>query len=341
MKQSKLIKRFRVDRPKSFKLAEFDPAETAGFKKPKAETIVKAHAERLGELQERLYAEDRWSLLIILQGVDAAGKDGVIKRVMADLNPQGCAVHPFKVPTSEELEHDFLWRVVKRLPYRGDIAIFIEFALAHASRCLTGRSVSSFVVPRELLEMGGSGCQREIGMVRVGSGSATNYCKRVTAHRRDFPDLGGRSMGTDDVSSLTATTPSEIVPSESVADGTAPLTPLREVRRPRSRLRSREVARRAGASVYSARSVQDGLRLARRPDLSAAVVDFGLGDGDGAGLCELLKARGVPFVLHTGYAHPSEACHSGVLVPKPAAPHGASDHGRSTAAVAFGHVTTR
>ena len=76
----------------------------------------------------------------------------------------------------------------------------------------------------------------------------------------------------------------------------------------------------AGASVYSARSVQDGLRLARRPDLSAAVVDFGLGDGDGAGLCELLKQRGVPFVLHTGYAHPSEACHSGVLVPKPAAP---------------------
>jgi PPK2 family polyphosphate:nucleotide phosphotransferase len=124
MKQSKLIKRFRVDRPKSFKLAKFDPAETAGFKKTEAQTIVKAHAERLGELQERLYAEDRWALLIILQGVDAAGKDGVIKRVMAELNPQGCAVHPFKVPTSEELEHDFLWRVVKRLPYRGDIAIF-------------------------------------------------------------------------------------------------------------------------------------------------------------------------------------------------------------------------
>jgi len=124
MKQSKLIDRFRIDRPKSFRLAEFDPGETAGFKKTEAETIVKAHAELLGELQERLYAEDRWSLLIILQGVDAAGKDGVIKRVMADLNPQGCSVHPFKVPTSEELEHDFLWRVVKRLPYRGDIAIF-------------------------------------------------------------------------------------------------------------------------------------------------------------------------------------------------------------------------
>jgi len=124
MKQSKLIKRFRVDRPKSFRLADFDPADTAGFKKTEAKRIVKAHAERLGDLQERLYAEDRWALLIILQGVDAAGKDGVIKHVMAELDPQGCAVHPFKVPTSEELEHDFLWRVVKRLPCRGDIAIF-------------------------------------------------------------------------------------------------------------------------------------------------------------------------------------------------------------------------
>ena len=68
MKQSKLIKRFRVDRPKSFRLAEFDPADTAGFKKTEAKTIVTAHAERLGDLQERLYAEDRWALLIILQG---------------------------------------------------------------------------------------------------------------------------------------------------------------------------------------------------------------------------------------------------------------------------------
>jgi DNA-binding response OmpR family regulator len=78
--------------------------------------------------------------------------------------------------------------------------------------------------------------------------------------------------------------------------------------------------RQAGASVYSAHNLRDGLRLAHHPDLSAAVVDFGLGDGDGAGLCDLLKERGVPFVLHTGYAHPSEACRSGVLVPKPAAP---------------------
>ena len=76
----------------------------------------------------------------------------------------------------------------------------------------------------------------------------------------------------------------------------------------------------AGASVYSAHNLRDGLRLAHHPDLSAAVVDFGLGDGDGAGLCGLLKERGVPFVLHTGYSHPGEACQSGVLIPKPAAP---------------------
>jgi len=124
MNQSKLRKRFRIDRPKSFRLAEIDPAETVGFKKADADTLVTAHAERLGDLQERLYAEDRWALLVILQGVDAAGKDSAIKRVMAGLNPQGCAVHPFKVPTSEELEHDFLWRAVKRLPCRGDIGIF-------------------------------------------------------------------------------------------------------------------------------------------------------------------------------------------------------------------------
>jgi len=78
--------------------------------------------------------------------------------------------------------------------------------------------------------------------------------------------------------------------------------------------------RQAGASVYSAQNLRDGLRLAHHPDLSAAVVDFGLGDGDGAGLCELLKERGVPFVLHTGYSHPGEVCQPGVLIPKPAAP---------------------
>jgi PPK2 family polyphosphate:nucleotide phosphotransferase len=124
MKHAKLTKRFRVDKPGRFRLRDFDPAETAGFTKDRAEAILGKHAPRLTELQERLYAEDSWALLIILQGVDAAGKDGAIKHVMAGLNPQGCIVHPFKVPTAEELDHDFLWRAAARLPPRGDIGIF-------------------------------------------------------------------------------------------------------------------------------------------------------------------------------------------------------------------------
>jgi PPK2 family polyphosphate:nucleotide phosphotransferase len=119
-----LVKRFRIDDPKRFKLAAYDPAETVGFEKDAGERIALAQTQRMTELQQRLYAEHTWSLLIILQGVDAAGKDSAIKRVMAGLNPQGCIVHPFKVPTAEEFDHDFLWRAAKRLPPRGDIGIF-------------------------------------------------------------------------------------------------------------------------------------------------------------------------------------------------------------------------
>jgi PPK2 family polyphosphate:nucleotide phosphotransferase len=124
MKYGPLIKRFRIENPKRFNLADHDPCETAGFEKEEAESIAVAHTQRMIDLQQRLYAEHNWALLIILQGVDAAGKDSAIKRVMAGLNPQGCVVHPFKVPTAEELDHDFLWRAVKRLPARGNIGIF-------------------------------------------------------------------------------------------------------------------------------------------------------------------------------------------------------------------------
>jgi PPK2 family polyphosphate:nucleotide phosphotransferase len=80
--------------------------------------------ERLADLQQRLYAHDRWALLVVLQGMDTAGKDGVIKHMMGGLNPQGCEVHPFKAPSAQELDHDFLWRAAIRLPARGDINIF-------------------------------------------------------------------------------------------------------------------------------------------------------------------------------------------------------------------------
>ena len=124
MNHVKLAKRFRVEKPGRFRLRDFDADETAGFTKDRAEAILAKHAPRLADLQERLYAENSWAVLIILQGIDAAGKDGAIKHVMSGLNPQGCIVHPFKTPTADELDHDFLWRAAARLPPRGDIAIF-------------------------------------------------------------------------------------------------------------------------------------------------------------------------------------------------------------------------
>ena len=124
MNHVKLAKRFRVEKPGRFRLRDFDADETAGFTKDRAEAILAKHAPRLADLQERLYAENSWAVLIILQGIDAAGKDGAIKHVMSGLNPQGCIVHPFKAPTTDELDHDYLWRAAARLPPRGDIAIF-------------------------------------------------------------------------------------------------------------------------------------------------------------------------------------------------------------------------
>jgi len=126
MKLAKLIKRYRVDDPEHFKLAAFDPADTGGLDldKDNAKAMLEQDVERLAKLQERLYAHDRWALLVVLQAMDAAGKDGVIKHVMSGVNPQGCEVHPFKAPNAEELDHDFLWRVAMRLPQRGRIGIF-------------------------------------------------------------------------------------------------------------------------------------------------------------------------------------------------------------------------
>ena len=126
MKLEKLIRQFRIDDPDHFRLASFDPGDTGGLDldKDEAKSVLAGDLDRLSELQERLYADDRWSLLIVLQAMDAAGKDGVIKHVMTGLNPQGCQVHPFKAPSPSELEHDFLWRAAQYLPARGDIGIF-------------------------------------------------------------------------------------------------------------------------------------------------------------------------------------------------------------------------
>jgi PPK2 family polyphosphate:nucleotide phosphotransferase len=120
-----LAKAYRVNDGGKFRLKQFDPADTAHFKsKEHAAAALQRGVERLAALQERLYADDHWSMLVILQAMDAAGKDSTIKHVMSGVNPQGCQVFAFKTPSAEELDHDFLWRATKCLPERGRIGIF-------------------------------------------------------------------------------------------------------------------------------------------------------------------------------------------------------------------------
>jgi PPK2 family polyphosphate:nucleotide phosphotransferase len=122
-----LSKPYRITNGKKFRLKDFDPADTGDLKsadKPRAKEALQTGVEALAELQDVLYAQDRWSLLLIFQAMDAAGKDGTIKHVMSGINPQGCQVSSFKGPTSEDLDHDYLWRCVKQLPERGRIGIF-------------------------------------------------------------------------------------------------------------------------------------------------------------------------------------------------------------------------
>jgi len=119
-----LASRFRVT-DRHFRIKDVDPADTLGLEsKERAGALLQQGITRLQDLQERLYAQDRWSLLLVFQALDAAGKDSTIKHVMSGVNPQGCEVTSFKQPTAEELDHDFLWRCSKRLPERGYIGIF-------------------------------------------------------------------------------------------------------------------------------------------------------------------------------------------------------------------------
>jgi PPK2 family polyphosphate:nucleotide phosphotransferase len=110
-----------------FRLKDFDPGDTGRLQqedKPRAKEALQMGVEGLSELQEMLYAQDRWSLLLVFQAMDAAGKDGAIKHVMSGVNPQGCQVVSFKAPSAEELDHDYLWRCNRNLPERGRIGIF-------------------------------------------------------------------------------------------------------------------------------------------------------------------------------------------------------------------------
>jgi PPK2 family polyphosphate:nucleotide phosphotransferase len=120
-------KPFRVTKGDKFRLKDVDPGDTLGLKsedKPRAKEALATGVEALARLQDMLYAQDRWAVLLIFQAMDAAGKDGAIKHVMSGINPQGCQVFSFKAPTSEDLDHDYLWRCMKCLPERGRIGIF-------------------------------------------------------------------------------------------------------------------------------------------------------------------------------------------------------------------------
>jgi len=123
---SKVAKPHRVDDGKHFRLKDHDPASTKGVDcdKDEAEKLLTKSVEHMTELQAKLYAQDRWGLLLIFQAMDAAGKDGAINHVMSGVNPQGCQVYSFKAPSAEELDHDFLWRTSRSLPERGRIGIF-------------------------------------------------------------------------------------------------------------------------------------------------------------------------------------------------------------------------
>lgn len=122
---ARLCEPYCITKGKGFRLKDYDTGDTGDVKdREHSEKIVENRSGLLSNLQEKLYAQDRWALLLILQAMDAAGKDGVVKHVMTGVNPQGCEVHSFKAPSAEELNHDYLWRAHNRVPERGKIGIF-------------------------------------------------------------------------------------------------------------------------------------------------------------------------------------------------------------------------
>ncbi|MGE0154658.1 MAG: polyphosphate kinase 2 family protein [Reyranellaceae bacterium] len=126
MRDTDFVKRYRIEDGGKFRLEDFDPDDTQGMDidKGDAKALLSSGVKRLAELQEKLYADNRWAVLAVFQAMDAAGKDGAIKHAMTGINPQGCQVHSFKAPSAEEKDHDFLWRIARALPERGRIGIF-------------------------------------------------------------------------------------------------------------------------------------------------------------------------------------------------------------------------
>ena len=146
------VEPFRVDGSREFQLKAHDTGARGGLHKDTGKRIIEANLRRLQELQEKLFAQDRWSLLLIFQGMDAAGKDSAIEAVFDGINPQGCEVHSFKTPSSTELDHDYLWRSYIALPQRGRIGIFNR---SYYEECLVVRVHPEILakqkIPPELL----------------------------------------------------------------------------------------------------------------------------------------------------------------------------------------------
>jgi PPK2 family polyphosphate:nucleotide phosphotransferase len=146
---------FRFDGAGEFHLRSYKTSDRGGLDKDDGEKIIEANRERLAELQEKLYADDRWSLLVIFQGMDASGKDSAIKSIFDGINPQGCEVTSFKQPTSHELDHDFMWRAMIALPERGRIGIFNR---SYYEECLVTRVHHDLLakekIPRKLISPG-------------------------------------------------------------------------------------------------------------------------------------------------------------------------------------------
>jgi len=143
---NKILKKLTAEPGKRHKTSDFDTDYTANLHKKDAKDLLQENVEKLAALQDKLYAHDRYSILVIFQAMDAAGKDGTIKHVMSGVNPQGCQVYSFKVPSDEDLDHDYLWRINKCLPERGRIGIFnrshyedVLVAKVHPSIVLNGK----------------------------------------------------------------------------------------------------------------------------------------------------------------------------------------------------------
>ena len=148
----KLSKKYRISDPRKFKLKDYATGVSSDLgseEKPVAQKVLQLGVEALADMQDKLYAQDKWSLLVIFQAMDAAGKDGAIKHVMSGINPQGCQVTSFKSPSAEELDHDYLWRCMKNLPERGRIGIFNR---SYYEEVLAVRVHESFLMGQKLPE---------------------------------------------------------------------------------------------------------------------------------------------------------------------------------------------